>query len=99
MESRPNLDLIFLQDIFYKLKSTLTLWVTKRNTCGTCKAQLFLPLYDLHDNKVLICTKYMVPIPNKGKMAQHGRKFCGGCKDEEIQAYSSITELHAACSF
>lgn len=60
MEFRPNLDSLFLQDIFYKLKSTLTLQVTNRNMCGTCKAQLFLPLYDLQDNKVLTCRKYMV---------------------------------------
>lgn len=38
----------------------------------------------------------MVPASNKGKLAQHGRKFPGCCKDEEIQAYPCIIELKAA---
>lgn len=74
----------------------------QEHTCGTCKAQL-LPLYDLQDNKILMCIslfiKYIVPASSKGKLAQHGRKFCGCCEGEEIAACPCIIELKAACSF
>lgn len=63
---------------------------------------MFLPLYDLQDNEILMCIslfiKHMVPASNNGKLAQYGRKFHGSCK-EEIPEYPCIIELKAACSF
>lgn len=89
---------IFLQDI---IKEHTHISSNKQeHTCGTCKPQLLLPLYDLQDNKILMCIslfiKYIVHASNKGKLAQHGRKFCGCCKGEEIPAYPCIIELKAA---
>lgn len=83
---------------FYKtlLKNTLVFQVTKS------KAQLLLLLYNLWDNKILLCVsvfrKCAMSVSNKGKMIRPGGKFCSHCKHEEISAYPCIIEVKSACS-
>jgi len=85
------------------LKSTLTFQVTNRNTFveyvkHSCSYHFTIPR-----TKKLSCTylfvRYILPTPKKGELPQHGRKFHGCCKDEEIPAYSCIIELKDTCSF
>lgn len=71
MEFRSSYDSVFFYKVF---RAHHVSGVRQEHTSGTCKAQLFLPIYDLQDKEIFLCLflfiKDMLPTSNNGKLTQ-----------------------------